>query len=247
VESRLLLLNHADLTDRLLRKWHFAPELVNPIAFHHLSLGNIRRTVPNMAEAVATLGLANRLAHALMLGCSGNDAVYPIEEFVRFLGLREEHIREICDETPDAAADMRLLMLSHGAESESALLSDARTTLGIEVRPLVMSMQPGSSSIHVLIERLCPGAAGAPNLAVLQVNDIRERSPLLSRLRSAELERGLKDLPTLVVGSGAGCFYANGMLGGRHVEQLTMPVRLTRLLRSVRSLIDSAPATRAAA
>ena len=136
VESRLLLINHADLTDRLLRQWNFSPELINPIALHHLSVGNIRRMVPRMVEQVSTLALANRLAHALLLGSSGNDAVYPIEEFVQALNLSADVIREICRTVPDETLDLRIAMLSHSAAARdaSSCLDTARAALGARRR-----------------------------------------------------------------------------------------------------------------
>src|SRR5690606_37389796 len=43
VESRLLLINHADAMDRVLHAWHFPKALINPIVFHHGSVTEIRR------------------------------------------------------------------------------------------------------------------------------------------------------------------------------------------------------------
>jgi putative nucleotidyltransferase with HDIG domain len=55
VESRLLMMNHAELSDRLLRQWNFSTALVNPIALHHLGIANIRSAAPRMSESVATI------------------------------------------------------------------------------------------------------------------------------------------------------------------------------------------------
>jgi len=46
VESRLLMLNHAEVMDRVLRAWRFPKDLVGPIVLHHLSAGNIGRQRP---------------------------------------------------------------------------------------------------------------------------------------------------------------------------------------------------------
>jgi len=242
IESRLLLVNHADLTDRLLREWNFSMELVNPIALHHLGVGNIRRVAPRMAEPVATLGLANRLAHALLLGGSGNEGIYPIEEFVQFLSLSGDQIREICQTIPETTLDLKIQMLSNGGESGTSLLEDAQAQLAAPLRPLCVSMEPSMDAVGILLERLCTSSAiEAPNVLVVRVVNSRERSPLMSRLRQVESEAGVKNLPTLVVGSGASCLFAPGSLGERQVEQVILPLRLTRLIRTLNTLASATP------
>ena len=42
VESKMLLLSHSELMQRVLTAWKFPEALVEPISMHHLSLGNIR-------------------------------------------------------------------------------------------------------------------------------------------------------------------------------------------------------------
>ena len=68
VESSLLLINHADAMDRVLHAWSFPKDLINPISLHHLPVGDIRRMAPHSLPQVATLALANGLAHVLLLG-----------------------------------------------------------------------------------------------------------------------------------------------------------------------------------
>ncbi len=238
VESRLLLINHADLTDRLLRQWNFSPELINPIALHHLSVGNIRRVAPRMAEAVATLGLANRLAHALLLGSSGNEVIYPIEEFVSFLGLTPHHIEDLCATVPEQTADMTIQMLAHGGSPGMSALERTRSNFPARPHPLVAAMEPRTAVSGILMRRLSTaGPAEAPNLAVIRIVDARERTSVLSRLQQAEAAEGVRGLPALVVATGPSGFFAEGALGDRRVEQVTLPLRLSRLVRVVNQLL----------
>lgn len=254
VESRLLLINHADLTDRLLRQWNFSAELVNPIALHHLSMGNIRRMAPRMVQQVAVLGLANRIAHALILGSSGNDVLYPIEEFVSALGLKPAHIAEICAAVPDETLDMRLALLSHASDALSAsgsLLSQARAAIARgddpPPNPLFVAVQPEIDSTAIALSRLSEAAPGGPpNLAIIRVTNARERAELMSRLKTAESDAGVANLPALVVASAAGCFFSEGSLGRRTVQQTVTPMRLSRLLHAIRSLLRAAPIRSAA-
>ena len=232
VESRLLMMNHADLTDRLLRQWHFSPELINPIALHHLSMGNIRRMAPRMVTEVATLAMANRMAHALVLGCSGNDAIYPMSEFIGALDLSPADIAAICSEVPEQAQDLKLTMMSYGGASKS-VLDERCGWLGGGVRPVLVARRPDTSAFGILIARLCAlGDDQSPNVIVLRVSQASERAELMNRLKEAESTFGIPGAPVLVLGSGAGCLFNPGTLGGRTIEQLTVPLRQSRLIRA---------------
>ncbi|HZW07830.1 MAG TPA: response regulator, partial [Phycisphaerales bacterium] len=157
VESRLLLINHADMTDRLLRQWKFPTDLINPIALHHLSLGNIKRMAPRGVEPVATLALANRLAHALVLGSSGNEVLYPVEEFVRALELPESTLIQIAEQTPEQAFDLKTCMLANceGSSTSTSAIDDARAALGEGVVPMHVALEPASDATGYLLARLC--------------------------------------------------------------------------------------------
>jgi HD-like signal output (HDOD) protein len=237
VESRLLLLNHADLTDSLLRKWNFTTDLINPIALHHLSVGNIRRVSPKMAESVTTLGLANRLAHALLLGSSGNDSVYPIEEFVEFLGLSDSQLAELVEEVPESTRDMKLQMLSHGGEAGTEVAEDVRSQVPPALLPVHIGLRPQADSVAILLGRLLGDRPSLqPNVAILRVTHARERGVVLSRLETAEKDHATGPLPLLVVGNGTESFYKEGTLGGRFAVQVALPIRLTRLLRDLQGV-----------
>ncbi|MBY0308005.1 MAG: HDOD domain-containing protein, partial [Phycisphaerales bacterium] len=250
VESRLLLINHADMTDRLLRQWKFPPELINPIALHHLSVGNIRRMVPRAVKPVATLALANRLAHALLLGSSGNDVLYPIEEFVSALGVSEETVAQVMRETPEQAFDMKTFMLANsgdGVDAGCGALEEARARLGDGVRPLAVALRPAVFGSAYTLERLRPlGAAEMPTVAVVRVAAPAERARLIDLLRGRERDTGAGELPVLVLGSSPGCFFPKGHLGARAVEQIVSPVRLERVLDALVQL-SARPAAAAAA
>jgi len=78
-----------DVMDRILQMWRFPQHLIKPIAMHHMSIGNIRQLAPSLVKPIGILALANRLAHALLLGASGNVAVYPTRGNPRIKGIDE--------------------------------------------------------------------------------------------------------------------------------------------------------------
>ncbi|MBX3405046.1 MAG: HDOD domain-containing protein [Phycisphaeraceae bacterium] len=247
VESRLLMMNHADLTDRLLRQWHFSPELINPIALHHLSMGNIRRMAPRMVTEVATLAMANRMAHALVLGCSGNDAIYPMAEFIAALNLSPADVAALCTEIPEQTQDLKLTMMFYGGGSKS-VLEERCGWLGEGIRPVLVALRPDTSAFGILLSRLCAVPDDqSPNIIVLRVSQASERAEVMNRLKEAEVSFGIAGAPVLVLGNGTGCLFADGALGGRAMEQLVVPLRQSRLIRSLRQLIDQAGALKRAA
>jgi putative nucleotidyltransferase with HDIG domain len=251
VESRLLLINHADMTDRLLRQWKFPTELINPIALHHLSLGNIKRMTPRGVEPVATLALANRLAHALVLGSSGNEVLYPIEEFVSALELSDTALGQIVAQTPEQTFDLKTFMLascSGSSESGPSALDDARAVLGQGVIPLHVAISPATDATGFMLGRLCEvGATDTPTVAIVRVTHSTERPRVLDLLRQREQQEGASNLPTLVIGSAQSCFFPAGHLGSRTVEQMVAPVRRERVLQAMARLAGAAPVVAAAA
>ncbi len=250
VESRLLLINHADMTDRLLRQWKFPAELINPIALHHLSLGNIKRMVPRGVEPVATLALANRLAHALVLGSSGNEVLYPIEEFVSALDLSESALAQIVERTPEQAFDLKTFMLASCADADGSgpsSLDDARAALGNGVVPMHVAINPSTDATAFMLARLCTiGATDTPTVAVVRVAQSSERPRLLDMLRQREQQEGVTNLPTLVIGSAPSCYFPAGHLGARNVEQMIVPARRERVLHALTKLAGARPAAAAA-
>ncbi|MBX3364811.1 MAG: HDOD domain-containing protein [Phycisphaeraceae bacterium] len=128
VESRLLLLNHAEVTDRVLRGWKFPPYLTNLIANHHLEVREIRDRCPAEALDAITLALADRLAHIVRLGGSGNDTLYPIEEFCSALHLGDAALHQALEGIESQSEELKLCMLAAStgvaAEPPPAPLAD---------------------------------------------------------------------------------------------------------------------------
>jgi HD-like signal output (HDOD) protein/DNA-binding NarL/FixJ family response regulator len=241
VESRLMLLNHADITDRLLRHWNFAPAMIAPVAFHHLSVGNIRSTAPRSADDVVILALANRLAHAMLAGSSGNEVLYPIEDFVDHLRLNARGIGELLAKASDELADLRINMLMHAGESGRPFLDLVRERLG-DVYPLTLAVRPEIDPMSIMAGMLRRGAGPRDaNLITLRVCTPQERVAAKRLLDGAWKGAGDEmasraPLPVLVVGDSKSCLFPEGVLSDRAVRQVTLPRGLGRLLRDMREL-----------
>ncbi|MGD9689637.1 MAG: HDOD domain-containing protein [Phycisphaerales bacterium] len=268
VESRMLLLNHADVTDRLLHRWKFSKEMINPIVFHHLSAGGIRQTVPRQMEPVAVLALANRLTHAMLIGSSSNDVVYPTEELCQLLRVREGTIAEIVERVPGEATAMKCVMLTAGADAGGGWRAQVDVLAGqlkAPFRPLFVSPEPACDAYGVFCRRLAEAAGGGggevgerPNVAVVHIPHTRERSRVSALLREAD-ERlsagegagdGPGPLPVLVI-SPLGRLElepgAAGAGGGRVVRAVAAPLVPTQFVAQVNAVLAATTAERAAA
>ncbi|MFN0011159.1 MAG: HDOD domain-containing protein [Phycisphaerales bacterium] len=241
VESRLLLMNHADITDRLLRHWKFPASIIAPVSLHHLSVGSVKATNPRAADDVIALALANRLAHALLMGSSGSEVLYPIDDCVEHLRLDPARVAEICAKTVDDLADLRTNMLMHAGASRQTYVDSVRARLG-HTRALVLALNPATEPLSMMFAKLQGETPPEkPNLIILRVCAAGERVGAMSLLGQAAQRLGeatspAGPLPILVVGNSKACLFAAGVLGNRAVRQATLPLGLNRLLREMGEL-----------
>ncbi|MCL4741399.1 MAG: HDOD domain-containing protein [Phycisphaerales bacterium] len=247
-ESRMLLMNHAEGMDRILRAWHFPRDLVDPIIFHHLSAPDIRRHCPKRYGEVATLALADRLAHAFMLGSSGNDALYPTDELCRGLGVGDEVVAEI-ERTIEAETEtIKLAMLAApGRAMEWKRRVDHYTTaLVAPVRPLFVSASPACDAYRIALDRLRTGGDGPANVGVMHLSSPADRLPVSQAYRSAEDEAAVGPLPLIVLSPEGAVGPEESLAEGRRVLMLPTPTPMARLTGALNAAVE-ASAARAAA
>lgn len=241
IETRLLLLNHADITDRLLRHWKFATSMVMPVSCHHLSIGNIKSTAPRAADDIVPLALANRVAHAMLLGTSGNEVLYPIEDFADHLQIPPAKVQEVCRKARDEVTDMRLNMIAHSHATSGTYIDSVRDRLG-DVRPLALALRPEVDPISMMVDALNGGIRPeSPNLLMLRICHSRDRVAAVRLLdeATAAAQQGDKSraiIPAMIIGDSKSCLLTDTLVGGRHVRQVTLPRTLHRIIRDMREL-----------
>jgi putative nucleotidyltransferase with HDIG domain len=252
VEARMLAITHADLTDRVLRLWKLPGELINPIALHHLSIGNARRMAPRMIDSVAVVGLANRLAHAMLLGSSGNDVISPIREHVQALNLGRATLLDILRDVPDEAADMRLTLHARsGGPVIPRVLDELRAAVGRPFWAACIALDGEFDALTIALEAASsPGAE--PGAAVVSIHSPREVDELSRRLLEADPDPARR-LPAILVSPTATTVLTREAMDGRVVRLLPSPTPTARLIEALRDVLpadrlpDSAPVTLRAA
>jgi HD-like signal output (HDOD) protein/DNA-binding response OmpR family regulator len=242
VESRMLGLNHADLMDRVLNAWKFPRSLVEPIAMHHLSVGNIRVLSPEMVDEASTLALANRLAHALLLGSSGNHCQYPTDEFAQFLKLEPGLIQFIEKKIPEQTMDMKYAMLQSGSTDASPdYRASVLNRFHQPIRPLYISANPTFDGYRILFERLAePAGDEKPNVVILHLADMSDRESLFKTLQENENRAGVDLLPLIIISPFATAKLEPAFLTERTHRSVPSPFALSRLAEAVNSLCPRA-------
>ena len=240
VESQMLLINHADAMDRILRKWKFSKELVNPIALHQLSLGNIRRMAPNALNEVATLALANRLAHALLLGSSGNLSLYPTEEFFSVLKLKPDIIKRIEEIIPGQTDDIKFSMLASSNQQVWPRLRDELAEQLLQpFRPIHISTEPESDALRIFCDRLRDSTEEeSPNVGIIHIRRGQERVPLTEKFKQAEAEASVELLPLIILSPKADIQLEERAMAGRCFELLPFPVSISRFIEAFNKIVS---------
>jgi len=238
VETRMLSMSHAEIMDRLLSAWKFPSHLVMPIMHHHVSVGGARSAFPSRANDIIRLGLANRLAHAMLLGTSGNETIYPTEEHCRALGIEAATIRRIEETARQQTDDTKfaLLTCSHGGTWPQRG-DQVRQQLRAPFRPLYVSASPEIDAFRIFCAELAgPPGEQPPNIAVVHLASAKDREPLADQLLTEEQSFGLAPLPTLVLSPGGNTALPERAAKARRAVVVETPTAVQRFIDAVAEL-----------
>lgn len=241
VESRLLMMTHAEVMDKVLRGWRFPKELGYPIVCHHAEPRDVRTLAPHQVPDVLRLGLADRLAHAMMLGCSGNDSIYPTEEHCRVLGVSPEAILKIEEKSRQETDDTKFALLSSGSSASWPRYADqVRASLTVPFRPVYVSASPEVDAFRIFFKELAGRQVDAgepPNLAIVHIAVPKERAGLATMLADAEKAAGAANLPALLLSPGGQTGLDGEATRTRKIETCSTPAPVTRLVGAINRLL----------
>lgn len=229
VESRLMLINHAEAVDRILHSWNFPNNIINPIAFHQLSVGNIRRMAPRSLQEIAILALSNRIAHALLLGSSGNCTMYPIDEYLSTLNLDPKYIAKLCETIPDEVVDIKIAMLSNTNNTiNTDYYSAYREQFPDHFNPIVVSGNPDAEPVNLMVRRMTEFTDGdlPPSIAFVVINNNSERVKLGMKLVEMENNAGVEPLPLIIISRNGKLVLEDSLMAKRKTALTSFPFRL---------------------
>lgn len=236
IERRMFLVDHASIMNNILHKWGVHKDLIQPIVNHHLSVGNIRQTCPKHIETASMVALANRIVHAIRIGCSGNETVYASEEYFEAIKLPPTLLATLCDKLPESVVDMRLAML--GEMGINGFPEPKPVCENMGVRPLYITANETTDCIQhwVASIRRFEDPDAKPNLAVVRMRKKREDIWLDDQLRKAEAEYGIEPLPLIVLSETGKLMLPVSARYNRETRLLPIPFTRQEFERSVQSL-----------
>jgi len=243
VEAKLLTLDHCDILQRALEHWQFPQEFIGPIVNHHKSPSTLKRLGPQQVQAAAILALANRLTHALVLGSSGNDVIYPLEELVGLVGVQPGVIIHISQTVPNEARDLKCSMLARAKEDTWAeFLPQLKKELGSEPRLLNISSQSEPDAFRLFVGRLSRcDSEGEPNLAVIYLADTAQYGAACKNCESAEEAAKVQGLPVVLIWNKGAFDLNDSWLRARPHVALKAPVRMRTFIAAAQNLLGPPP------
>jgi HD-like signal output (HDOD) protein/CheY-like chemotaxis protein len=239
VESRTLLINHADVMERVLHKWGFSRDLVDPIMYHHLSAANIRQHALNRMSACAALALANRITHAMLIGSSGNEVIYPTEALCEMLRITPRAMNQIEIDLPQKAREVKLAMMSYGAGDDwPDRRPHWREALGCSLRPICVSAKPEFDAVRMFCDTMTDRLSDEPpNIGIMHITRARDRDRITSAFRTAESKAEVGPLPMIVLSPNGNIKPLERVLQGRPFVLARTPITVARFISLARRLI----------
>lgn len=234
VEAKLMLLDHCDILEQALEHWQFPREFIAPVVNHHHVISRIKRLGPTNVQPAATVALANRIIHALLIGSSGNDVIYPLDDLVDHLDLPEEKIIELVAQIPEETNKLKIAMLARSNDrSWPEYASSIRTQLGPTFKGLCVSSRPGTDAIRLFCARLAPAPDDEPSVGVVYVRDAGEIQNLMAELEAQERQFQIAELPVVVVRARGKMTVDCPKLRARRHAFLDLPLRIPDFVKTV--------------
>lgn len=238
VEVRMLSLNHAAVMEKMLHAWKFPRALVDPIVLHHETLSEIRSRAPKRVVDVLRLELADRLAHAMLLGSSGNDMVYPIQEHCRILDVGAAEISAIEARAPFQTDETRVTLLSNtGVGAWPRRADQVRALFKRPFRPLFVGSTPASDPVRIFCDTLVATPTHEPpNVVIVHVERPKERDALADACVAAERAAAVEQLPAVVITDGDPSWVSGSLVQARWHQVLRAPFAVQEFVSAVNAL-----------
>jgi hypothetical protein len=242
IESQSLQIDHCDVLCKALEHWKFPRDFILPVISHHWSAERLKRLDCEHRDASATIALANRIAHAMLLGDSGDEALHPFDELIELLQLRSSIIPQIVASVSAETNDLKIAMLARSeAGAWPSFREKTQARLTKPARVLCVSNGPDMDVYRIFFETLAPAFAGtSPNLGVLYHGDQIHDSKLTAKFEDAERAAGVKDIPIIYIHNKRDNRVDDAWLRARRHRVLNTPVCISAVLSTMEELLDAA-------
>jgi hypothetical protein len=174
----------------------------------------------------------------MLLGCSGNTTIYPVDELCRAIQIDSTIVADIVANAAKRTEEIKLAMLSRSpAPGWCCYRDQAAGQLGNVLRPLYVGDPCEIDAFRILCGTLAgqPGPE-APNLAVVYLRRGADIAALLAALEQAEAQAGVAKLPLLILSEIAPTGIDPAPVRDRRYRAVQTPLSVSNFISSVNEL-----------
>lgn len=232
-ERELFGLSHADVSKEALIHLKLPDAVVAAASAHELESEQLQ-VLGRDSQGALVVALANRLAHACLLGTSGDGRLLAIRDFADALALTPSRIQSIANEAVDKASDTALFYVAQtGVVLLEPLAVELAGNVRREIRVAVVSGDDTPADpLTLFCGRLGWLDCERPDFAIVHAPQPSVLSERFGQLKSLEQSTG-RELPVLLASPGAAILPPNELLQGRQCANVSMPDRYTEIVRRV--------------
>ncbi|MFQ5495632.1 MAG: hypothetical protein ACE5EX_09660, partial [Phycisphaerae bacterium] len=195
----------------------------------------IRRTVKNSRSALI-VSLADRLAHALLLGDSGNSLLLPLDEPEKALGLSGDKIRSVAAEAAEKTTETEMFYASRTSQEFCEPLSiELASSAKCDVKLAVLSGAALDNPLSLFFGQLRWIHEKKPRVVVLHVRSVRELERRVLEVRKLQETLGWR-LGVVVASPTGSVVPPPGLLDNQPWSAVAVPGRYTALVACVTRL-----------
>lgn len=232
IEMETFELSHADATRALLKQWNISPAIIEASSLHEAPVGQLTGMKED-SQSLLTVALANRMAHALIAGNSGNAQLLPYHEFASALGLDDHAIERIGTAALAKLTDIQLFYAAQSSQTFcESMGSELTSSVTMPPRVAVPASKSQGDPISVFFNQLGWLKSEEPTVAIIVAatqDDLKRQLPALEKLDSNAGEA----IPLVVATYGQDLEISTEILSSRPVETITLPCDYVRLVDTV--------------
>ncbi len=238
-ERELFGLSHSDATREVLRIWETPAPIIEAASDHFQAADKLRRS--RDAVAGLSVALANRLAHALLLGDSGAPSLLDVQAHARGLELDDSILRPIATTAVERTEDVTLFYSSQGTgPAIESVASELAKSADGPVKAAVLSSST-CSPLALFCEQLRWLDEDDPELALIDLTAESDVGPRLSELAALE-QRVERELPVLIASLTDKLSVRPEQLASERCTMVRIPIRYTALVDAILRTRALAPA-----
>ncbi len=241
IEQKQIGIDHCDILKIAMEHWKFPKEFINPVVNHHYPVSKLKLLRKEELETSATIALANMISHSLLLGTSGNEIIYPFDDFIDLLNLSDDLIEHIFQDIPGETNVLKVAMLSDGiSTSWPDCANNIKSKLETEFKPIFLSYKPETNSFRIFFEQIADSNVSdtdEPNIAVFYLHSTDKFMSLQQKFNQFDKNFNTDSIPFLIIYSNGKFDESMSCLTNRHHAVIKAPVIIDELIAIINKLL----------